>query len=127
MVQKEVADRLTAEVGSKNYGRISVLSHVYSKTTKILDVGPENFYPKPRVNSSILTIEPKNFSRIKFDSFKNFLRKSFLYRRKMIKNNLSQFYNHFDLKLQNSSLDITKRPQDFSPNEFIKMYKYLFF
>ena len=127
MVQKEVADRLTAEVGSKNYGRISVLSKVYSKTQKVFDVEADNFYPIPKVNSSVIVIEPRNFNKIEFNSFKSFLRKTFLYRRKIIRNSLSKFFDNFEEKLNDSNLDLCKRPQNFSSEEYIKMYSCLFF
>ena len=127
MVQKEVADRLTAEVGSKNYGRISVLSKVYSKTQKVFDVDADNFHPKPKVDSSVIVIEPKNFDKVDFNSFKNFLRKAFLYRRKIIRNSLSKFFDNFEEKLNESNLDLCKRPQNFSSEEYIRMYSCLFF
>ena len=127
MVQKEVADRLTAEVGSKNYGRISVISKVYSKTQKVFDVDADNFHPKPKVDSSVIVIEPKNFDKVDFNSFKNFLRKAFLYRRKIIRNSLSKFFDNFEEKLNESNLDLCKRPQNFSSEEYIRMYSCLFF
>lgn len=127
MVQKEVADRLTAEVGSKNYGRISVLSRVYGKTHKVFDVDADNFHPIPKVDSSVLVIEPRNFEKIEFNSFKDFLRKAFLYRRKIIRNSLSKFFDNFEEKLKKSNLDLCKRPQNFSSEEYVRMYSCLFF
>ena len=59
MVQKEVADRLTAKTSSKSYGRLSVLVQQYCYVEKKFDIKPENFSPRPKVNSSIVVITPK--------------------------------------------------------------------
>lgn len=126
MVQKEVADRLVARAGEKNYGRISVLAQVYSKIKKVFDVNAKSFYPVPKVRSSVLLIEPVNFTKIQFQPFKNFLRKSFLYRRKKFKNNLQKFYKDID-KRPDLNLYVNKRAQQCSPEEFIEIYKILFF
>ncbi len=59
MVQKEVALRLSAEEKTKHYGRISVLIQVVADVRIKFDVAPENFFPKPKVYSSIIEIIPK--------------------------------------------------------------------
>ena len=59
MVQKEVALRLSAVEKTKNYGRISVLTQVLANVEIKFDVKPENFYPKPKVDSSVIEITPK--------------------------------------------------------------------
>ena len=59
MVQKEVASRLSAKKKTKHYGRISVLIQVVADVEVKFDVAPENFFPKPKVYSSIIEIIPK--------------------------------------------------------------------
>ena len=59
MFQKEVADRIVAKVNSKKYGRLSILTDWKMNAKKIIDIEPDNFYPKPKVKSSLLYIEPK--------------------------------------------------------------------
>lgn len=59
MVQKEVADRLVAKTSSKSYGRLSVLVQQYCYVEKKFDIKPENFSPKPKVDSSIIVMAPK--------------------------------------------------------------------
>ena len=59
MFQKEVADRILAQTNHKEYGRLSILSSWKLNVTKIKDINPGSFYPKPKVKSSILLIEPK--------------------------------------------------------------------
>ena len=59
MVQKEVAERLSAKVSSKEYGRISVLMQTQSVIKKCFDVSPDKFFPKPNVFSTVIKIEIK--------------------------------------------------------------------
>ena len=57
MLQKEVVDRIVAKPGSKAYGRLSIISRLYGKSKKIMDVPPEAFIPEPKVHSSVVKIE----------------------------------------------------------------------
>ena len=59
MFQKEVADRIVADVNSKKYGRLTILTEWKLEAKKIMDIGPENFFPKPKVKSSLVYFEPK--------------------------------------------------------------------
>ena len=66
MFQKEVADRIISKFNSKNYGRISILANWKLDIIKICDVKPSSFYPKPKIDSSVLLFKPKlNFSSLK--------------------------------------------------------------
>jgi len=65
MFQKEVADRIIAKFNTSQYGRLTILSNWKLNIKKICDVKPEAFYPKPKVQSSILFFTPKsNFYKI---------------------------------------------------------------
>jgi 16S rRNA (adenine1518-N6/adenine1519-N6)-dimethyltransferase len=57
MVQKEVADRIASEPGTKNYGTLSVWCQIHGQVTKKLQVAPEAFFPKPKVRSTVLRME----------------------------------------------------------------------
>ena len=59
MFQKEVADRILANTGEKQYGRLSILSSWKMNVRKIKEVSPNSFYPSPKVKSTILLFEPK--------------------------------------------------------------------
>ena len=67
MFQKEVADRIISKFNSKKYGRLSVLSNWKLDIKKICDIKPNSFYPKPKIDSSLLLFKPKK----KFYKFKN--------------------------------------------------------
>jgi len=66
MFQKEVADRIVANFNTKNYGRLSIISNWKLEVKKICDVKPYSFFPKPKVDSSVLLLKPKlNFFQLK--------------------------------------------------------------
>ncbi len=58
MLQKEVVDRLCAEPGDKDYGRLGVMARYYCATEPLMDIGPESFYPQPKVLSSVVRLVP---------------------------------------------------------------------
>ena len=59
MFQKEVADRIISKFNSSKYGRLSILSNWKLEVEKICDIEPDSFYPKPKVESSLLFFKPK--------------------------------------------------------------------
>ena len=126
MVQKEVADRLTAKTSSKSYGRLSVLVQQYCYVEKKFDIKPENFSPRPKVNSSIVVITPKKKKKIDYYKMDDLLRLSFIHRRKQIKNNLINKYPGIEKILTKNKLKKTVRPQEISPNLYEKIYNSLY-
>ena len=59
MFQKEVAERILANVNSKDYSRITILSKWKFDIKKVTDVKPNSFFPKPKVHSTVLEFIPK--------------------------------------------------------------------
>lgn len=57
MVQSEVADRMSAQPGTKNYGAYTVKLSLFARSTARFTVGPQNFYPPPRVNSAVIRLD----------------------------------------------------------------------
>ena len=65
MFQKEVADRIIAEFNTSNYGRLSIICNWKLNIKKICDIKPNSFYPRPKINSSLLILYPrKKFIKI---------------------------------------------------------------
>ena len=121
MVQREVAERLSAEVSSKAYGRTSVLIQTQSQIKKCFDVAPEKFFPKPKVFSTVIEIIPsknKNFDYKKLDKV---LKLSFKQRRKTLKNNLKFLSKESVKQISSSGINLSLRPQEIKPEEFIKL------
>jgi 16S rRNA (adenine1518-N6/adenine1519-N6)-dimethyltransferase len=95
MVQKEVADRLAANPGTRDYGLLSATAQLYARIEKLFTLPPGAFTPPPKVHSSVvrLTMSPKLESlRVPEEAFINFLKLSFGQKRKTLWNNLKTEY-----------------------------------
>ncbi|MGA0956454.1 MAG: 16S rRNA (adenine(1518)-N(6)/adenine(1519)-N(6))-dimethyltransferase RsmA [Flavobacteriaceae bacterium] len=120
MFQKEVAERIISKPNSKEYGIISVKTQLLYNVKILFDVSPNVFFPKPKVNSSVISMSRKKNININFDIklFDRLVKLSFQQRRKKIKNSLKKL----DLKesiLEDSIFD--SRPEQLSVNEFIRL------
>ncbi len=96
MLQKEVGLRLTAEPGTKEYGVLSVLLSGYASVEKIMDVGPGQFHPRPKVDSVVVRIvfDPKSektrqITAHNYQLVKKLVNAAFQQRRKTLLNSLS--------------------------------------
>lgn len=91
MVQREVADRITAKPGSRDYGLLSVTVQMYGPAEKLFTLPPESFSPPPDVHSTVFRwrFAPR-FAELGLDeaSFLPFVRKAFAQKRKTLANNL---------------------------------------
>ena len=95
MVQKEVAERMMAQPGNKNYGILSVISKYYSRIEKVHLVKPDAFYPKPEVDSMIIRIHFLEKKALKIEDealFFNLIHAVFQHRRKNIVNALKLYF-----------------------------------
>ena len=96
MVQREVADRIAAEPGSRDYGLLSATAQLYAKVEKLFTLPPEAFTPPPKVHSTVLrlTIAPR-FAELKIKpvEFIGFLKRAFAMKRKTLLNNLKKDYS----------------------------------
>ena len=95
MFQKEVADRIIAEFNTSKYGRLSIICNWKLNINKICDIKPAAFYPKPKVDSTLLFFYPKkNFVKINDPSnLEKITRIFFNQRRKMLKKPFNQLFN----------------------------------
>ena len=120
MFQKEVAERIISKPNSKEYGIISVKTQLLYDVKILFDVSPNVFFPKPRVNSSVISLTRKKNININFDLklFDKLVKLSFQQRRKKIKNSLKKL----DIKeniLEDSIFGL--RPEQLSVNDFIRL------
>lgn len=91
MVQKEVADRIAARPGSKAYGVLSVAVQISAQVTKVMDVMPSDFWPQPKVTSSVLRLDLRSYPGFDADkkSFFRVVKAAFSQRRKTLGNSLT--------------------------------------
>ena len=120
MFQKEVANRIIAKINSKNYGRLSIISNWKLNIKKEFDINPKSFFPKPKVDSTLLSFVPKkDFFHIKKPAnLEKITRIFFNQRRKMIKNPLRQIFKNPDQIAEKLKLNINLRPQNLSPKNY---------
>ena len=123
MFQKEVADRIIAKENTSEYGRLTILTNWRLNIKKIFDIGPNSFFPKPKIDSSVLHFTPKNKFQ-KFNNSKNIeivTRIFFNQRRKMIKNPMKQLFNNPKEISDKLDINLNLRPQNLSMLEFYKI------
>jgi len=118
MFQKEVAQRIVSKPGKKTYGRLSIMCQVYTNVNIEFTVSQSVFYPKPNVDSSIVTFTPKKNDPPELGPFSEFIKKAFSQRRKKMKNNLKEAY---ESGLLNKWTDM--RPEELSPNDYIQLFQ----
>ena len=90
MYQKEFALRMNGEVGSKNYSRLAVMLYFKCNVEKLTDVSCESFIPKPKVDSTVIKLTPKEstLTNEDFECYSNFTKALFQHRNKKIRNAL---------------------------------------
>ena len=127
MFQKEVANRIIAKFNTSNYGRLSIICNWKLNIKKVCDIKPGAFYPKPKVDSSLLFFHPKkNF--IKLNNPKNLekvTRIFFNQRRKMLKKPYNQLFNGDQKVCNKLKIDLSLRPQNLNLDTYCKLaYEY---
>ena len=125
MFQKEVADRIIAKSDTSNYGRLSILSNWKLDVKKIIDIKPESFLPRPKIDSSLLVFFPKK----EFFELKNpknlemITRIFFSQRRKMIKKPFNQIFKNSKEISEKLGIDLNLRPQNIDPETYFLITK----
>ena len=130
MVQKEVADRIAAEPGGRDYGALSATAQLYARVEKLFTLPPGAFAPPPKVYSTVLrlTIDPQQERLgVAGDGFIDFLRLSFGQKRKTLWNNLKEKYADAGLKqaLAEARVKPTARAETLSLEESAAVYRAL--
>jgi len=120
MLQKEVVERLAAQPGNKNYGRLSVMVQYFCEVESLFGVSPESFRPAPKVESAIVRLTLRHSREdINPTELAALVKHAFAHRRKTLRNNLKTLLS----AEQMLSLDIdpNARPETLSPQQFIAL------
>jgi 16S rRNA (adenine1518-N6/adenine1519-N6)-dimethyltransferase len=130
MVQREVADRIAAEPGGRDYGMLSATAQLYARVEKLFTLPPVAFVPPPKVHSAVLrlTIDPQQEKLgVAGDGFIDFLRLSFGQKRKTLWNNLKAKYDGPELKraLAEAKVKAAARAETLSLEESAAVYRAL--
>ena len=123
MVQKELGERFSSKQGSREYSSITVLLNYYFNIRKKFLVSRNNFYPVPNVDSIVISLKKKKKNKLKDKNiFLKLIRDSFQYKRKTLKNNLS----NYDLRviekvLKKHNYDLNVRAENLDCEVFVEM------
>ena len=125
MFQKEVADRIIAESNNSKYGRLSILTSWKLNVKKIIDIKPQSFSPRPKIDSSLLLFTPKeNFFELKnAKNLEMITRVFFSQRRKMLKKPFNQIFMNAKDVAQKFNINLNLRPQNLEPEIYFKLTK----
>ncbi|MGD9108541.1 MAG: 16S rRNA (adenine(1518)-N(6)/adenine(1519)-N(6))-dimethyltransferase RsmA [Gammaproteobacteria bacterium] len=122
MLQKEVVDRLSASVGTKAYGRLTVMVQYFCEVEKLFDVEPNAFYPKPKVTSSFVRLTPHKKLPMQakdFTKFAEIVKIAFNQRRKTLRNALKSIITAEGL--EKLGIDAKLRPEQLSVADYVKI------
>ena len=128
MVQKEVADRIIATPGTKNYGAISVLCQYYTEPELVCTVGASLFVPPPKVDSAVVKMAFRNTPAVSIKDEKMFfktVKAAFSQRRKTLLNCLVSNFTHTKAELtelmESVGIEPTRRGETLSLEEFARL------
>lgn len=122
MLQKEVADRIVAQVGDKAYGRLSVMVQYFCRAENLFPVPPSAFYPIPKVDSAVIRLIPHAkipYLAKNFTLFADVVRLAFNQRRKTLRNSLHTLIN--PEQLLHIGIEPTLRAENLSVEDFVKI------
>jgi len=115
MFQKEVADRIVARKNSKNFSRLSVLVNWRLNVKRHFDISKNSFFPKPKVDSTLLSFQPKKLFKYNIQNPKNLemvTRILFSSPRKMINKNLNKLFVKNKTLINSLNIDLKQRPKE---------------
>ena len=124
MFQKEVADRIIAKSNTKEFSRLSVLANWRLEIKKHFNVSKNSLYPKPKVDSTVLSFKPKKNNFFKLRDPKNLekiTRILFSNRRKMINKNMKNLFKEKTSMLKNLNINLDKRPGELTNENYYKI------
>jgi 16S rRNA (adenine1518-N6/adenine1519-N6)-dimethyltransferase len=119
MLQKEVVDRMAAQPGTKDYGRLTVMLAAVAEVEALFDVGPGAFQPRPKVWSAIVRLRPTATPRFEIGRdgvLRTVVTAAFSHRRKTLRNSLKGLLTSQDI--ESCGIDPQLRPETLAPEQF---------
>lgn len=124
MVQKEVAYRFAAKVGTKDYGSLTVFLNYFYDINILFDVSRNSFIPRPNVDSVVISMDKKadRLNVVDINLFKRIVKDSFVYKRKTIKNNLKNYnLDVVEMVLNRYGMDLGVRAENLGLEVFVAL------
>lgn len=121
MLQKEVVDRLCAQPGEKEYGRLGIMASYYCAMEPLMDVRPESFYPRPKVLSSVVRLIPHERKPVEIgpEWLGRVVVAAFSQRRKTLRNSLSGLFD--EKEIASAGIDAGTRAETLSLEDFASL------
>jgi 16S rRNA (adenine1518-N6/adenine1519-N6)-dimethyltransferase len=116
-VQKEVADRLRAAPGSKDYGTLTIMTQLLSQVEILRTLPPQAFWPMPKIESALVRLVREDQLGDLASDFNSFIQKVFSARRKMLRNTVDPEL------LTRAGINPQSRPEEIAPSEFLHLFK----
>lgn len=124
MIQKEVAQRINAKRGTKDYSILTLKMQFYFDVSYGFTVKPHLFYPKPKVDSAVIKLNPRKDKPEIADEkfFWKIVETAFRNRRKMLRNNLKEILSSEQMERISAEFDLSRRGETFCEQEFVELY-----
>ena len=121
LMQEEVAKRISASMGNKHYGRLSIFMNLFSDCDIKFNLKPMSFHPSPKVNSSLINIIPLKKIRynVNLATFEKITLFTFSQRRKMLRQSLKTLGG--EKLIQEAKINGTMRPENLSTKDFCNL------
>jgi 16S rRNA (adenine1518-N6/adenine1519-N6)-dimethyltransferase len=127
MFQKEVAERLTAQTRTKDYGRVSVITQWLCDAAQCFDLPPSAFTPPPKVTSTVVHLTPKRnrTDKAQFRTMEKLTAAAFGQRRKMLRQSLKSLGVDEARMLEDCAIAPTARAEEIDVAGFVRMAEWL--
>jgi len=132
LLQKEMAERMCGQPGSKSYAPMSILFQNHFLIALRFTVGPDCFSPPPKVDSALISLQKRSqplFFIENEDLFRDFLKGSFKHRRKILRKNLEKLsipLSAIEKAYQKFSIERNIRPEQLPISQFVELFRLLF-
>lgn len=126
MLQKEVVERMAAQPGTKDYGRLTVMLQYHCEVEHLFNVPPEAFDPQPKVDSAVVRLTPyleSPFAKVATEDLERLVASAFAMRRKTLNNNLKGIISAE--QLNELGIDGGRRPEQISVTEYVQLAKFV--
>tara|TARA_B100001559_G_C16484510_1_gene615353 strand:- start:651 stop:1439 length:789 start_codon:yes stop_codon:yes gene_type:complete len=127
MFQKELAQRVIGKFHTSKYGRLSILTNYRLKTLNKFNISPNCFFPKPKVDSTVIYFKPnrKIFRNIKnLENLEKITHALFSNKRKMINKAISKLFKNPEILSKKLNINLSLRPDQLSENDYYRIVEY---
>jgi len=126
MFQKEMADRIIGNYGTSKYGRLSILTNYRLSVLNKFKISPNCFFPKPKIDSTVLFLKPNNKIKNKIKNLENLEKITHVFfskKRKMINKSIKKIFKNKEKIKLIKNINLNSRPSDLPPQKYYEITK----